>query len=1678
MKGIARPWNWLTRLPVSVTDPERRRDLQLLLALLVVLIPLGTVSIVTQLLLVPGFLRTFAVVAAALVLLALAYGIARSGRFVPAVVLTVTVTALAPYGPILIRPDEVFAYAFLAVSTLLAAVFFRERGALLVGGLHATAVGLVLPAFGIMPPGGERFPGAMFHVIVTALLVIGLRHARTLEAERRARLTDSETRFRQFFQSSPVVIGLSRLSDGRYIDVNPAFESLTGWPRDEAIGRTALELGLWPSAADRERMVSHLRERGSLRNYDLRIRLRSGELRDLIAEVERLRYHDDDCLLLSAVDISERKQAERALRRERDFSRTVLDTVASLVAVLDCEGRIVAFNHACEQVTGYRFAEVEGRPVWELLIPPEQVAAVRAVFGRLKAGDFPNHHENEWLTRDGARRMIAWANTCLLDEHGEVEYVVPTGIDITEQQAGARQLARLNRLLRTISEINQMVVRESVREALLSETCRILVEHGRYRMAWIGFADPVTGAVTPVAQSGLEGGYLEQAGIRCDDTPLGQGPTGTAIRESRYVISNDTEADPNFAPWRERARALGYRSSAAFPLRLGERVVGTVNVYAAETGAFGDEEIALLEELADDIGYALKSLDIAAARERAEAALRESEARYRLLFDSNPSPMWVYDLETLRFLAVNDAAERDYGYTRAEFLAMTIRDIRPSEDVPALLDNVAHVTAGLDHAGVWRHRRRDGTLIDVEITSHTVEFGGRRAELVLVQDVTERRRAEEALRASEAQYRTIVETAQEGIWQIDAEARTTFVNGKMAEMLGYTVDEMIGRPLTDFMDDEGRAINDRNLKRREAGIAEIHEFRFLRKNGSALWALLNTQPIHDAHGRYLGGFAMITDITERRYTEEALAASEHKWRAIFDQTFQLVGLLDREGTLLEVNETALTFGGLTASAVIGRPFWETVWWMHAPAQQQRVREAVARAATGEVVRFETSHARPDGSLRYIDFSVKPVRDDRDRVLWLIAEGRDITDRKRAEAALLQSEANYRALTENANVGILVNHRGQHVFANERLLRMLGYTAAELRATGVKELVHPDEYAKVTQRFEDRMAGKDSPNVYETVFVTKDGRPVPVEVTAARTLWQGEPAGLLFLHDISERRRAEDQMRKLSRALEQTADAVVITDRDGVIEYVNPAFEGITGFSRDETIGRKPSLVKSDRQDQAFYQRLWEIIIGGAAFSDVFINRRKDGRLYYEEKTITPLKDEAGRITHFVSTGKDVTDRVQTEERLQHMAQHDALTDLPNRVLLLDRLSQALARARWHERNVAVMFIDLDRFKTINDTLGHEIGDRLLQRLGERLGRCVREGDTIARFGGDEFVILLDDIASEHDISAVAQKLLQAFAPPFEIDRQYLYVTASIGVSVFPSDGEDPGTLLKHADIAMYRAKERGKNTWQLYSADMSARAFERLSLETSLRHALERNEFRLHYQTQVDAATGAVVGVEALLRWQHPELGMVMPADFIPLLEETGLIVPVGEWVLQAACEQLRAWQAAGLRLRMAVNISPRQFHAPGLTTAVERILGACECRPESLELEITENAILQDVVATEDTFHALRMLGVNIAIDDFGTGYSSLSYLRRFPVDTLKIDRAFVRDVPGDADDSAIIAAIIALAQSLKLDVIAEGVETEAQREFLQLSGCRLMQGYMFSRPVPAAQLTPEMLGRAVPAD
>lgn len=645
--------------------------------------------------------------------------------------------------------------------------------------------------------------------------------------------------------------------------------------------------------------------------------------------------------------------------------------------------------------------------------------------------------------------------------------------------------------------------------------------------------------------------------------------------------------------------------------------------------------------------------------------------------------------------------------------------------------------------------------------------------------------------------------------------------------------------------------------------------------------------------------------------------------------------------------------------------------------------------------------------------------------------------------------------------------GRYIDVNEAFLELTGWRREEVIGRTASQIgiwAHPGQREALVERLQ--AAGGTLSGV-EADIKTRHGELRHMFSSFEIIELDGERMLILVAIDITEQRRAQAQMHKLSRALEQTADSVMITDASGVIEYVNPAFERNTGYAGGQLLGREVSVLDAEVMSPERRLEIRHRLGAGEAYTGVFANRRRDGSLYYEEKTISPLKDAQGRVTHYITTGRDITERKQAQEQLEHLAHHDPLTGLPNRSLFLDRLDQALGRARWHRRLVAVLFIDLDRFKNINDTLGHETGDQILTQVAARLTECLRERDTVARFGGDEFVVLLDDVAEVADVGHLAEKLMHALQPPFRHRETSLHVSASVGVSLYPADGEDAGTLLQNADIAMYRAKDVGRNNCQFYSAELTARAFERLTLENHLREGLERRSFLLFYQPQVDPRSGRVHGVEALLRWRHPELGVLSPGEFIAVLEETGLIVAVERWALESACAQLAAWHAAGQAdLHLSVNLSSRQFADPDFVPQLGQTLARHGISPGRLEVEITESTLMQHGRQTLSALQALKDLGVRIAVDDFGVGYSSLSYLRRFAIDTLKIDRSFVRDLPEDEDAAAIVRAITGLGSALRLRMIAEGVETAAQRDFLQALDCGLMQGFLYSRPLPPEAL------------
>ena len=554
---------------------------------------------------------------------------------------------------------------------------------------------------------------------------------------------------------------------------------------------------------------------------------------------------------------------------------------------------------------------------------------------------------------------------------------------------------------------------------------------------------------------------------------------------------------------------------------------------------------------------------------------------------------------------------------------------------------------------------------------------------------------------------------------------------------------------------------------------------------------------------------------------------------------------------------------------------------------------------------------------------------------------------------------------------------------------------------------------------------------------------------------------------------ERDMHRLSQAVEQSPVSVVITDRDGVIEYANPRFCESTGYTREELIGATPARIKSGLTPTQTYDEMWQTIAAGRRWQGELHNRNKAGDLYWENVTISPILDETGRTLQYLGIKEDISVRKEYEERLIRQANFDSLTGLPNRLLAQDRLAQAMANAdrAGRQTKVALLFVDLDDFKKINDTLGHDHGDELLKQVAERFKTCVRKTDTVARFGGDEFLVIVTSVHETANVELVAENLLRQMTTPFQLGGISFVINASIGIALYPDDGTDVQHLLQDADSAMYRAKREGRGQFRFFTAAMNTEMLEHLKLEEGLRHALERKELEVHFQPAIDCRDGAIIGAEALLRWNHPELGMVPPFKFIPVAERTKLILPIGEWVLRESCRVAAAWvKACQGRFRIAVNLSAKQFGGQSILHQVKAALAESGLPPENLELEFTESVLMREDEETMQVIRELHTMGIRFAIDDFGTGYSSISYLRQYPFDTLKIDRSFVSDVVTNPDDANLVRSIVALASSLQLEVLAEGIEEWPQFDLLQAAGVDRCQGWLFSKALPAAAFTAQM--------
>ncbi|MDD5390046.1 MAG: PAS domain S-box protein [Gallionellaceae bacterium] len=927
-----------------------------------------------------------------------------------------------------------------------------------------------------------------------------------------------------------------------------------------------------------------------------------------------------------------------------------------------------------------------------------------------------------------------------------------------------------------------------------------------------------------------------------------------------------------------------------------------------------------------------------------------------------------------------------------------------------------------------------------------------------------RQRTEMELRARERELDSIVENIPHMLFVKDA-ATLRFVRFNRAgeEMMGVSREKMLGR-------------NDHDLVPKEQADFYTACDRQVLASGDPLdiaeephTSLTGTRTLHtrkvcirgeDGQPQFLLGIA--EDISERKRHADTLRMYERMVSCMPDH----ISVLDRDYRYLAVNDTYLQHHGLPREAIVGHSVAEL---LGQKTFDTLVKEKLDRCLAGERVQYQDWFDFPATGQRFVDVTYTPYQDDDGRITGVIVAGRDLTDLELIHQALMETESRYRQMVDQVADALYIHDQhGRLVDVNQCACDDLGYSRAELLDMGVLEVEREVPLDAAQAMWESLQPGQIV--TLKGSHRRRDGTVFPVEVHLRCFDMQGQRLIAALARDISERVQAEEKVRQAAVVFDNAQEGIIVTDRNARILAVNPAFCEITGYSEAEVLGKTPGSFKSGRHDAAFYQAMWGKLIETGRWQGEVWDRRRDGEVYPKWLSISAVRDANGQTLRYVALFADITHLKESEARLEHLAHFDVLTDLPNRLLFNSRLEHALERARRHDEHIALLFLDLDRFKTVNDSLGHPAGDELLIAVARRIRKRLRDEDTLARLGGDEFVILLEQLDEAQRAAVVAQDVLQVLAEPIQLSGGHeVFIGCSIGISLYPDDADDATRLVSSADAALYLAKEQGRNTYCFYTEALTTAANEHLALETRLRRALERGEFVLHYQPLIDAHSGRTVGVEALVRWQPPDEALVPPDKFIPIAEETGLIVPLGEWVLRTACAQARAWIDAGLPpLVMAVNLSGRQFQAVDMVELVRAVLLDTGLPASYLELELTESVIMAHADQAIATLDALKALGVRLAIDDFGTGYSSLAYLKRFPIDKLKIDRSFVDGLADDPNDREIAATIIAMARSLNLDVLAEGVETEQQLAFLRLYGCDQYQGYLFSRPLPAEELLP----------
>ena len=1022
------------------------------------------------------------------------------------------------------------------------------------------------------------------------------------------------------------------------------------------------------------------------------------------------------------------------------------------------------------------------------------------------------------------------------------------------------------------------------------------------------------------------------------------------------------------------------------------------------------------------------------------------------------------------------------GYAPDELIGQSTRLYYPSEEAWLATGRTAYAAiaeTGIYHGDTLFHRR-DGSRLWCHITGSMINPANPDEGYVwLYEDVTEKRQTSSAMDALLREQTLIFERAPIGIVFL-RDRIIQRCNPSFERIFGHSPGQMLGQSTRILFSSEAAwsEAGERAYKGIDESGKFVAEMEYCKSDGTPIWCQVTGSLIDPANPDQ-GHVWLYEDVTARRAAEEALVESLWEQQLIFDNA--MIGIsYQRERTFLRCNRRCEEIFGYPPGGLRGLS--TRILFASHEAWEEAGRLAYGNAAATGTFDGELLYCRRDGTPIWVHAIGRIIGDRQEGETW-IWTFEDVTAQRAAERALrrshleLEQRVAERTLELSQQLHFMrqlieaipgpvfyKNREGLYLGCNQAFLELVGRSRSEVIGATVHD-ISPRELADRYQTADNELFRQSGSQVYEAKVLHADGCMRDVIFHKATYGKPGDANGGLVgvILDITDRKRMEARLQQAATVFDSSAEGIIITAPNGRIIAVNRAFTEITGYREDEVIGSNPRILQSGLQDAAFYRELWQVLGRFGRWRGELWNRRKDGETFLESLTISAVHDPDGQLTHYVGVFSDITALRKAHDQLDHQAHHDPLTSLPNRLLLGDRLHKALQRAHRDETGLAVLFIDLDRFKNINDTLGHQVGDRVLCEVARRLSRLMREADTVGRLGGDEFLIIIEDIVDPAAVSHIAEKILNTLQnSPVTVEQEF-YVGASIGISLFPEDGADPETLMKNADVAMYRAKERGRNAYEFFTKVLTQSSLARLQMETDLRRAVERDELRVYLQPQFSLKTGKVLGAEALVRWLRPEHGLVMPGEFIKLAEESGMIVQIGEWVQQTASSQWSAWIAAGRHPGvLSVNVSGVEFVRGRIQETARKTLETSQLPAQFLELEITESAIMSHAENSAQALDKLQSMGLSLVIDDFGTGYSSLAYLKRLPLNKLKIDQSFVRGLPDGAEDCAIVRAVIALAHSLQLTVIAEGVENEAQQGFLTREGCDEMQGYLHGRPMP----------------